>query len=391
MKKKIFTWAFVAPTSSPIDRPVYSGVMSFLCSHPEIILNTYTIDDPSLDGIVNVDGIILFSNNLATLRAPFERAGRPLPPTIVLTQTGLQPDIDLAVAHGDADGVCERVWAYYDKRGIDTFGYIHGCHPQTAAESAALEEAFARVIEKHTGKRPAVFVPTVTRDTNVFPGDIDRFARWVRAFRRPCGLLAYTDSTAKTTLDACRIAGINVPGEVSVMGIGNVPFICDYTHPTLSSCSVDKIDVGRDMAEALYRLAFKGETAASVSFTVEPGQVVERTSTVAAPRGNRLVKRAYAEIEASVAAGRPINVPTLAHKLDVSRRKLEIHFKTATGITILDAIAEARLMRLADLLRSSKQPLSALPKRAGFASLSTAKRTFVLRFGMSMSAYRKKM
>lgn len=62
---------------------------------------------------------------------------------------------------------------------------------------------------------------------------------FLRALPRPCGLFAATDLTASDILAAARELGVEVPGELAVLGVDNLEELCESTLPTLSSIEPD--------------------------------------------------------------------------------------------------------------------------------------------------------
>ena len=68
--------------------------------------------------------------------------------------------------------------------------------------------------------------------------------------RKPLAVLAGTDTRARHVLEACRLYNFEVPGEISVTGVGNDEIICNLADPTLTSIALRPEAIGRDAARA---------------------------------------------------------------------------------------------------------------------------------------------
>src|SRR5690606_24690846 len=74
---------------------------------------------------------------------------------------------------------------------------------------------------------------------------------WVRRLPKPVAVLACDDIRGFQLLEACRNAGIEVPSEVAVMGVGNDELLCALASPALSSIALWAVDGGYHAAHAL--------------------------------------------------------------------------------------------------------------------------------------------
>ena len=68
----------------------------------------------------------------------------------------------------------------------------------------------------------------------------------------------------------------------------------------------------------------------------------------------------------------------------------EIHFKKATGKSLLEAIQDERMSRLAALLLRENRTISQICDDCGYLCNAHLKRLFRKRFGMSMREYRNR-
>src|SRR5262249_34068839 len=83
--------------------------------------------------------------------------------------------------------------------------------------------------------------------------DQKAIVRWLKRLPKPVGVLACNDARGLNVLDACRRAGIEVPGELAVIGVDDDPLLCELCHPSLSSVVPNPERIGYEAAATLDR------------------------------------------------------------------------------------------------------------------------------------------
>ena len=101
----------------------------------------------------------------------------------------------------------------------------------------------------------------------------------LRAPERPTAVLASGDTAAIGVIHAVRRAGLDVPGDVSVMGFADLPG-SDLVDPPLTTMGYDRPAIGRETIAALLRMVERG---VGVGKVVVPAVFVERASCGPAP------------------------------------------------------------------------------------------------------------
>lgn len=94
--------------------------------------------------------------------------------------------------------------------------------------------------------------------------------------------------------------------------------------------------------------------------------------------------RAHQVLEAC----RGASVSDVVTSLNVSRRYAEIHYKRATGRTILEAIHAHRFEKVCKLLKTTNTPIAEIGFQCGFSDDAHLKRLFHSRYGMTMREFR---
>ena len=214
--------------------------------------------------------------------------------------------------------------------------------------------------------------------------DIVALAEWLKSLSHPAAVMAAWDMRGVHVLSACRLAHIKVPGQVSVIGVDNDPFLCDFTTPTLTSISPTHALEGRMAGEAIDRL-IRGRTGRRLLLNTAK-TLVERESTEYLSPAAALIARAVAFIDAHAAEN--IKVADVVSALGVSRSLLDLRFRAFRNQTLSSAITTRRLGEVADRLRKTSMSIRAVSAACGFSNPNHLKNLFKRKYGMSMREWR---
>ena len=228
-----------------------------------------------------------------------------------------------------------------------------------------------------------VFSPTP--DATSWRAQGKSLAQWLLSLPKPCGVWAAFDQRAKHVLDACRLAGLNVPSQIQVLGVDNETYICEQTVPSLSTLMPDFENGGFLAAEFLDSALHGGADRRTTLHFAFKG-VVERLSTADVNGTARRISAAREFIRQHATSG--IDVPHVASALGISVRLLQRDFRAVTGKTVLQGIQEEKLLRVKEMLRKTTTPIDNIGRFCGFKSPAHLKTLFKARFGMTMSAFR---
>jgi LacI family transcriptional regulator len=219
-----------------------------------------------------------------------------------------------------------------------------------------------------------------------FPSDEERLAQWLADLPKPCGIMAAFDQRAKNVLDACRLAQVDAPAQVMILGVDNEEYICENTVPSLSSILPDFNGGGFMVAEALQRI-IDGENGDKPPLLYGIKQIVERASTVDVGGTARSVALACEYMRRNAAS--PIGIDDIVAASGTSRRLLEKHFRSVMDTTIGQELRRMRLELVKQRLEETDIPLGQVGEGCGFRDEFHLKKLFKRTFGMTMSAYRR--
>jgi len=210
-------------------------------------------------------------------------------------------------------------------------------------------------------------------------------AAWIGELPNPVGLFACNDDRGRQVLEACRLAGLNVPEDVAVLGVDNDDVFCDLSNPSLSSVSLNAETAGYRAAELLDGL-MRGSIRKPRRITVETLGVITRRSTEVVAVADTDVATALQYIRRE--HGRGISVDRVADEVALSRRSLEKRFRETLGRTILEEIQLVRLERAKRLLLETAYPISKVAEITGFGTTGYFIQFFQSRVGKTPRRFR---
>ena len=259
--------------------------------------------------------------------------------------------------------------------GIRSFGFVPTRVPSRWSQDR--QAAFAAALKK-SGRSLAIYDG---------PGDSrDALGKWLLGIEKPSAVLAAFDDRARDVLEACRANEIDVPGQLSVLGIGNDEPICEMSVPALSSVAVDFEREGYLAARELQAMMLRHRAPAKRIILCGVKEVVFRASTSALKTPTALVQRAKEFIDQHALEG--ITAADVVARLHVSRSLADLRFREVTGTSILEAILARRLDEVKRLLRETNLRISEIAARCGYRDANYLKNLFKKRTGMSMREWR---
>lgn len=311
------------------------------------------------------------------------------------------PVIDLYSLHAsqgvscldvDHTAVTRLAIEHYESLGYQDFAYcgfkgVHYCERRCKSFCTQLNEK---------GVEVAVFQsapPARSRGTFEIESqgmfDIDRIGRWLEGLPKPLAVMAGTDIRARHVLEACRLYGFKVPGEISVMGVGNDEVLCSLADPALTSIALQTETIGRDAATLLDEM-IDGRPALESPKFYGPLCIVPRESTNSLAITDEMVGEAVRFIRKQVLQGVAIDVIHVARHVGLSRSTLQRRFVQTLGCTPRDEIIRLQVERVRELLRVTNSSLEVISDRVGFNYPGCMIRLFKRKTGETPTEYRRR-
>lgn len=210
-------------------------------------------------------------------------------------------------------------------------------------------------------------------------------AAWLANAELPLGVLGSKDQTACEVLDAAEMAGLQVPGQVAVIGVDNDPAVTELATVPLTSVDSARERVGYEAAALLDRLMDGGPPPVD-PIRIPPGPVMARRSTDVLAVCDPEVAEAIQFIREHFAE--PITADDVAAQAGVSSRHLLTRIFAETGRTIRDTILWQRLEFAQQLLVTSDTKIQVIAQKSGFGTGENMARVFRRVVGLSPEQYR---
>ena len=205
------------------------------------------------------------------------------------------------------------------------------------------------------GFEPYIYSSPKSRRERDWEHEQALLARWMGRLPTPIGVFACDDDRGREVLEACKLAGLNVPEDVAVVGVDNDEVFCELADPPLSSVALNAETAGY-RAAALLDSMMQGRERKRQRIVVEALGVVTRRSTDIVAVDDEDIANALQFIRRQ--HGRDISVDRVAEEVAMSRRSLEKRFREVIGRTILEEIQLIRLERAKRLLMETTHPIS---------------------------------
>jgi LacI family transcriptional regulator len=322
------------------------------------------------------DGIIARLSN-RRIAAAVLKTGLPVVDTL-----GVVPYPNVPVVHPD-DWAAGRLAAdHLLERGFRHFGYC-GVRVNWSHRPG---EAFLKAIGAAGYECGVYELPLHTRSRKSWEMDQERLARWIGRLPKPAAIMTCSDPRAQRVLEACRRAGVVVPDEVAVIGVGNDEPMCELCDPPLSSVVAGHRQVGYEAARILDRLMQGGRPSREPRYMAPLGVVTRQSTDIIAVDDADTIM-AVRFIREHAADGIGVN-DVAAHCL-LSRTELKRRFRRYLHRSIHDQIVRERLKQAQQLLASSDMPMAQIARKAGFGSQTRMGVVFKSRVGQTPSQYRK--
>ena len=363
-----------------------SGVLHYAADNPHWSLCVHILGTPgspinlySLLKSQHPDHLIVLScdSDTAPIIADAQKSGLIKGKTLSID---LNPDFDSKIrrildVRLDNDAIARESMKLLMRRGFTNFAYV-GYRPEQP-----LSDARRDAVRKIACADGCPFFATDDAD------NIAHLAAWLKDLPKPCGIITYYDMRSRDVLDACRLARIEVPQQLAIVGSDDDAGICEATHPTLTSVLPD-FENGSYLAAGEFDKMLRRKTSRKTPRTMVYGvkSVTERESSVDFRGGGLLVSTASEYIRQH--ATTRLSVQDIADFCHVSRRLLELRFRQILEHSVHDEIEQVRLRTVCTKLRETRIPLNEIVRQSGFSSLAYLCALFQRKFGCTMRSYR---
>ncbi len=210
-------------------------------------------------------------------------------------------------------------------------------------------------------------------------------AHWLRALKRPAGVMACNDIRSRHVMECCLAVGLKIPDDIAVVGVDNDEVICQGMDPMVSSVDPNAYKIGYEAAAMLSRMIDK--KAVEQTKLIAPLGVVPRASTYTTAVDDPMIATAMSLIHGRSES--PLSVGEIARRMKLSRRTLERKFRQMVGASVATAIRRAHVERAKQLLIDTDLSLEEVADAAGLKYVRQLRIAFQRETGHSPTHLRR--
>lgn len=210
--------------------------------------------------------------------------------------------------------------------------------------------------------------------------------QWLESLPKPIAIMACDDNQAKHITEICSLIGINIPNEISLLGVDNDKMICLLSDPPISSINQNTIKGGYEVAKLIDKL-IQNPHASWHDVIVEPTYITTRTSSDIYSTNNPHVSKVIDYIHKHISE--KLSVDMLVDLVPLSRRSLETIFKEITGDSIYAYILNLRIEKFAAELIDTTKPIINIALDVGYIDYKNLSRQFKQIKGCTPTEYRQ--
>lgn len=377
MNSTTYKIAIIIETINSYGQGIVRGIYRFLKSYPgqTLFFEERTLDSPPPAWLADWqgDGIIVRDKNGKSCDLALRTGAK-----IVDLSECRHPGIPTVYSNYTE---CSRLAAeHLLQRGLSHFAFV-GIKGRPFSQKRC--DAFLRAV----GDADVFEIQDNELAFASWGNDYSKLIDWLRRLPKPVGIMTCYDMPGIGVLQACRLAGINVPDEVAVIGVNNDELHCNMAIPSLSSVAQNQERVGYEACDLLFGL-LENRPDLNIERFVSPLGVIARTSTDILLIPDVLVLRAVKRIREQACSGLEVN--DLAQGLNISRRTLERRFVKIMSRTPHEEIVRTRITRAKELLIETTLPLQVVAKKVGIKSLHYFTKLFIRETGIRPVDFRRK-
>ena len=218
---------------------------------------------------------------------------------------------------------------------------------------------------------------------------------------KPVAVLAYDDADASRVLSAALDAGLSVPEDVAILGIGGDTLICENQPVPISSVEHDQERTGYEGAALLDRLMNR-QSARSAdceaiavrpthetrdTILIPPTGITVRASTDRMAVSSPVLRKALAFIKVNLS--HPIGIDQIGEAIGSSRATLDRLFLSEMNRSAGKEILRQRIALAKTLLANESLTIAQVATECGFCNQAYLSNVFRRETGLTPKAWRR--
>lgn len=209
---------------------------------------------------------------------------------------------------------------------------------------------------------------------------------WLGTLELPVGIFTATDTLSVLVLEAAERCGLNIPEDITIIGVDNEEFTCETARPTLSSIDPGFETAGEQSVDMLGRLMRMRKPHPLIEKFKAPS-LIRRSSTRLSNHHDATVTAALDYIREHATEG--IGASDVLALFKCSRCLAERRFRAVAKRSVLDEIHAVQVETAQKLIHRPFQKLDAIPRLCGYDSTPFFQKLFRRSTGYTMSEWRE--
>ncbi|MBL9194006.1 MAG: substrate-binding domain-containing protein [Opitutaceae bacterium] len=261
----------------------------------------------------------------------------------------------------DNGAVGQMVADYFIGKGFRSFGF---CGTRSRASAiqrlAGFRQGMARL-----GVEPVLCWHPSSDPRRLYDPKVEKaLLGWLEELPKPVGIMAGTDRIASQLADLCSRRGLRVPGDISIVGVGQDELIQKLARLQITSVVLGSRRIGFEAGRMIASL-LRGGRAPSAPLLIPPVRIVEGRSTNSGAVNDATIHRATDFMLANLS--RSFGIEEVAAATGRSRRSLERHFAATLGTSPHDHLKNLRLEKIRHLIATTDDSLDSIGRLVGLA------------------------
>lgn len=290
--------------------------------------------------------------------------------------------LKIPIVSSDQYAIGQMASKHFINKGIKHFAFCGG--DEKAAWCAQRQAGFTEGLAEY-GHSCEVYEPDWTGATNM-PDAIRSLGKWLNNLPKPTGVFVFFDGWARWVLDACILQKINVPQEISVIGVDNDRWLCQLSQPMLSSIDPNVRNAGYKTAELMDQLLQGAGDIPELTY-IKPARVEERDSSQYTHFNDPEVAFAIRYIQEH--ACDPITTADVLKVTGMSNSTAYRKFMKAIGRSIHSEIQRHQIDRIKEMLTTTNLNVGVIAKSAGFENVRYLTQVFRDSTGQTPTEFRR--
>jgi len=283
---------------------------------------------------------------------------------------------------GDYIGAGVMAAQFFAKRHFKNFAFYGN---KNFFWSKARAEGYRREVERIRGNY--YYFESELLDSMQWSREHVELDNWLQGLPKPVALFACDDNFALQVSEMCKVNNINIPDELSLLGVDNDELICNLSHPSISSIVTDDENGGYQTGKMLQNLILNKNNI-PFNINIDPVRIELRQSTEKYNISDSYVKTVLDYIHENIRLN--ISIDELTAIVPLSRRNLEKKFREATGTSVHQFILDKKVDLISTELLTTDKDLLDIAIETGFNDVRNVYRIFKKYTGYTPVSFRKK-